>query len=198
MTGFRDIPVFDSAGQRDGFARQYDTAGGVSLPISKEEISGKIEFVETESINIGENIKIQDLYSDPKAVRPEISNAIILLTEANDLANEALSLFKADDIFNADDAVNRLLALLPELFCCRELGDGFGAMVNALFQGIKNLEGEPLNEMQIQATKLLINRLLNEPFLPFESALEEIEKLEESGFSIDAKNLSLIEKMSDE
>jgi len=79
----------------------------------------------------------------------------------------------------------RLQVLLPELFCCREIGDGFGAIVNALKYSFANASGNLFTRGQLETIVRVLSTLSNEPFLRFETAVDLISDLEDSGLDVD-------------
>jgi hypothetical protein len=81
--------------------------------------------------------------------------------------------------------MQRLQALLPELFYCRDLGDGFGAIVNALKFSFENAHGTPLSEGQVRLIGQVIERIRQEPFMRFETAADLVGKLEDVGLIVD-------------
>lgn len=141
--------------------------------------------IEKPSITVSEGeskplnfISTQSLYPLASEFNPKLFMAMRLLEEGIGQLNEAINMFRNDYLLSSDDAIQRFQALLPELFCCRDLGDGFGAVVNAVFHSLKNLEGIPANQEQLLAIKKIINRIAIEPFLDFEEAVDEIIMLE--------------------
>lgn len=129
------------------------------------------------------------LYPVEETRGAELNNSIQLISEALELTNEALETIQEDNIFGSEDAMQRVHLILPELFCCRELGDGFGMIVMGLFHAYKDLNGKPLNKEQICQYQYLLKTLLNEPFLSAEEAINKLVYLEELGLSINPKRL---------
>ena len=89
-----------------------------------------------------------------------------------------------DDLISSDDSIQRFQALLPELFCCRGLGDGFGAVINSIFHAIGNMDDTPMNESQLRAILNILRRIYTEPFIEYDEAVEEIMHLETVGFEV--------------
>lgn len=125
--------------------------------------------------------KVEDLYPIRNEFNPTLSTAIQLLLESIDYVNESYEMLIDGDIISSDDAVHKFQALLPELFCCRTLGDGFGLIVNSIFNAINNLNGTPLNKNQLKAILKLLKRIYSEPYIDFEEASEELISIEELG-----------------
>jgi hypothetical protein len=84
---------------------------------------------------------------------------------------------------------------LPELFCCRSLGDSFATVVNALFHGLKNLNGLPIREAQITQILNSIRVLRRRPFLEYGEALAVVGRLEATGLRSDPQGLATIEEV---
>ena len=89
-----------------------------------------------------------------------LSASLSLLAKAQERITQATEQIKPHNPVAADDSIQRFQASLPELFCCRTLRDGFGAVINAVLLSLQNSEGEPLNERQIDA----IGRALQKQF----------------------------------
>jgi len=132
-----------------------------------------------------ETIPTKDLYPLSNELNQPLSSAFQLLDEGIQYISEAISFFIENDMFSSDDEVQKLQVLLPELFCCRDLGDGFGAIINSIFNALKNYSGKPLNQKQLQRINKLLKRIRTEPYISFEEAIEEIELLEEVGFEVE-------------
>jgi hypothetical protein len=118
--------------------------------------------------------------------------ALGLLQEADQLLGEAVSAAENDNLIAADDAAQRVEALLPELFCCRSLGDGFGTVILSIYHGLNNLGGQPVSKSQIAVMAEAIRRLRREPLLDYDAALVLASKLERSGMSVDPPSLSIV------
>ena len=89
-----------------------------------------------------------ELYPEIREGTSTLGRALSLLTEADSILNEAERSTGEHEEMAADDAVQRFHALLPELFCCRSLGDGFATVVLSLFHGISNLKGLPAQKVR--------------------------------------------------
>lgn len=134
----------------------------------------------------------EDLYPVREQLNPSLHMAIKLLKEAIEIVNESIKMFLEDDFISSDDALQRFQALLPELFCCRVLGDGFGSIINSLFHSIGNINNKPTNEIQLNALLRILKRLHSEPFIRFDEAVEEILYLEEVGFEVSPPHLEYV------
>lgn len=130
-------------------------------------------------------ITIFELYPLSNELRPELPVAFTLLKEGLQYVSDAIDMQNKGDIISSDDAIHRLQALLPELFCCRSLSDGFGSIISAVYHSISKMNGIPLNTSQLSAVKRVLNRISTEPFLEFSEAVDEIMTLEDAGFEVE-------------
>jgi hypothetical protein len=132
-----------------------------------------------------EPARIDDLYRDPSAIRPILRSALRGLATGIKATDQSLAALRRGEPIASDDAMIRLQMLLPELFCCRDLGDGFGSVINAIKISFDNAKGIPFNERQIVTIGQALNQIRNEPFLPFERAVDLITRLEDSGLIVE-------------
>lgn len=138
-----------------------------------------------------------DIYPDIRS-SIELNTAVELLSEARIYLDRAVALVRRDPIAS-DDEMQKLQALLPELFCCRVvLGDGFGAAVNSLQQAFANSEGVPLESHQIETVSRAVGRLQREPFLPFEASIDLAAALQSAGLDTEPAGLGILADFSDE
>ncbi len=132
----------------------------------------------------------EDFYPNAEFSRPELKIAFILLDEITERLTEALHYSRDENFVGSDDCINRIVALLPELFCCRSIGDGFSSIIVAFNCSINNKNGEFLNEKELIVLLQVVKRINSEPFISFEEALNEIESIEDSGLIVGPESLS--------
>lgn len=82
--------------------------------------------------------------------------------------------------------MQQLHAHLYEAFCQRELGDGYGAVVNACLSAFENNRGAALNLSQVQTISNVIAKPRNQPLLQFPEAVDLIDKLDAVGLKTEA------------
>ncbi len=121
------------------------------------------------------------LYSEISSV---LSTAIQLLEEGVQHLESAVDSFQSQDFITADDQIQHFQRLVPELFCCRTLGDGLGAVVNSLQIAFGNRKGVPLELPQIRAIKRVVERIRKEPFVTFDKAVDLVIVLEDVGLDV--------------
>ena len=127
----------------------------------------------------------------------DLSTALELLAEAIAKINEAIEHQRSSARIQADDAMQQVQVLLPELFFCRSLGDGFGTIVNSLFHGLHNLDGKPLTEPQILATRTALMAIRNEPFIGFDDAIKHVASLKLLSLKIMPRGTETIDEAID-
>src|SRR5437660_1770575 len=107
-----------------------------------------------------------ELYPLGADQNPIVVTAMRLLADGNSRIDEALTYFRSDEKIGAADSIQRLRVLLPELFLCRSIGDGFGSVVLSTSSCLESAV-EPLTEDQLIAVRRAIQRLQREPYLSF-------------------------------
>jgi hypothetical protein len=129
---------------------------------------------------------------DWKELYPEeIGRSSLLIRAWTLLAQGQQSLRKArdclidEDTLNADYEITLFQGLIPELFCCKPIGEGFATIVVALRWALKNRRGDPLTLEQLDAVLNCVVRLNTELFLKYERALDLIDDLENAGLNTD-------------
>jgi hypothetical protein len=150
--------------------------------------------INSDSVPRQQTLTVDELYADLDAGQSILAAAIILLDEAETKLIEATAAADSGDLITADDATQRFQALLPELFCCRSLGDSFATVINALFHGLKNLNGLPVREAQIAQILISIRVLRRRPFLEYSEALAVVARLEATSLRVDPQSLATIEE----
>ena len=168
---------------------------------SKNDIQGHEAFIKTstsEEQTPQGYIPTEDLYPVRDRFNPALSTAIQLIRESIDYINESVAMLLDGDLISSDDALQKFQALLPELFCCRDIGDGFGTIISSTYHAINNMENIPLNKSQLTAIRNILNRILSEPFIGDEEAIEEIMNLESAGFEVAPPHLKFVADMLNE
>jgi hypothetical protein len=128
--------------------------------------------------------EVEDLYVGDTPTARLIGRVRQLLADAEGHLTRAQELL-SDDVVAADDEISLLQAAMPELFCCRELSDGLGAITLGIFHGLQNRQGAPLNLDQIFAIKESVAATRSNPFLPFPEALDLIDRMVDAGVKVE-------------
>jgi hypothetical protein len=108
------------------------------------------------------------------------------------MAISAHSLIAKGNLIGGDQDITLLQADLPELFCCRSLSDGLGALTVALYHGLANKKGSPLNLDQVYAVRVACERLYENPFMPFATALDLIDLVASTGLETDPPEAAIL------
>lgn len=88
---------------------------------------------------------------------------------------------------------------MDELFCNREVGDGFGMVINSLLSLFENLDGSFLNSNQLTNIIRTLQVLRVKPFLTEPEAIELTQYLEDTGIEIEPKGFkNLVDFLTDE
>jgi hypothetical protein len=139
---------------------------------------------ETPSQENESELSAKDLYPDWETLSPVFSTALRLMGEAREYIDRSLDFYDNHELISADDEIQKLQVLLPELFCCRSMGDGFGQVINATLNALDNTNGVPLNKDQVVALKRVFYNLHREPFISFDKAIDQTEILEDADLLI--------------
>lgn len=124
-----------------------------------------------------------ELYPVRQAFSPDHITALRLLTLAVGRSRRAIQHVENDDILAADTEIQKLQVLLPDLFCCRSLGDGFGTIINSLVSSFEGLDGDTPNAAQIRVMNKTLVLLRDKPFLTADEADEQLSSLEGVGLN---------------
>jgi hypothetical protein len=184
---------------RDGLA-QYTAVATETSHIETPTVLTRHEVETTDEVERAteQRISIDELYEAREAIRNELGMALALLADARGMVTTALRAFHAGDELRADDQMQQLFSLLPELFCCRTLSDSFGAVINALFHSLKNLEGTPPTADQMKTILKVLSQVRDEPFMPFASAVDLVGLLEEAGLITEPSAIEFLSDWLDE
>jgi hypothetical protein len=126
----------------------------------------------------GPRLTQEELYPARQAFSLAHLTALRLLKLAVGRSQRALSAAANGEIVEADTEIQKLQVLLPELFCCRILGDGFGTVVNATICAFEFLSGDTPSIEQIRTFNRVFQFLREKPFLGTDEADSQVELLE--------------------
>jgi|SRR5208282_443053 hypothetical protein len=134
-------------------------------------------------VSQGLRLSQAELYPARHAFSREHITALRLLTLAIGRSKRALDSITGDNMLAADTEIQKLQVLLPELFCCRGLGDGFGTITNALMSAFEVLGGTTPDVNQIRAMNKVLQVLKEKPFLSVDEADDQVQVLESVGLN---------------
>jgi hypothetical protein len=130
------------------------------------------------------NLLIETIYPAPEVGSVELTSAMRLLPEALQWTQVAVRTLDAGDLIRSDDAMLHVHSLLPELFCCRRLGEGFAAIMNAILSSFEGCGGVPMEKAQLEAVCRALVGIRSEPRMSFELALHFISAMEGAGLKV--------------
>jgi hypothetical protein len=142
-------------------------------------------------------VGIDALYHDRQAISPELDIALRLMSSGLGYLDEAVEAAASGEVIASDNAVMKLRAILPELFCCRSVGDGFGEAINSIQNALDNLKGIPPTRAQIEAIARLLKKVYEVPFISFDDVLDDVERLEEAELIIDPAEFEHLSNLLD-
>lgn len=131
-------------------------------------------------------IEIDRLYEAVPGTTSQLLRALELLKEASDHLAAAQ---KSVDPIETDLSVQRAQVLLPKLFACRSVGDGFGVVINALYFAFANLRGTPLTSDQLNVVWRVLKELRARPVMSLEQGIQRVEELEARGLDVDPPHI---------
>jgi len=141
---------------------------------------------------------VEEIYPRLMEAGSTLRTGIALLGEAAQRADAAVAAIGDDDLVAADIELQHLQAVLPELFCCRSLGDGFGSVVNSLQIAFANQKGLPFNSEQVGAIARAVRRLRHEPFLSIDQAVDIVAALEDVDVVVEPPGLGELADLGNE
>jgi hypothetical protein len=142
-------------------------------------------------------ISIDEIYRAPE-VSIELGAALRLLRETISNCGEALSALEKGEPIEADAAMLRVRVELPELFCCRAIGDGFAEIINAVQSVFENLNGELFTAGQVEAVRKALIAIRNEPRMPFDKSLSHVSTMEEMGLKTEPSDIDNLSEWLDD
>jgi hypothetical protein len=171
--------------------------GSITAPERASQQSSAITLREEEPVSSGQRLETEDIYPDPGARPAFLNSALKLLHEATTLLDKAIADYRAEDRISADDCICQFQALLPELFACFEIGEGFALIVSSMFHALQNAGGLPLNERQMIALAYLVRFARTDTYCSIDTAIDALEKLTEADLNINPPMLDLIAERID-
>lgn len=145
------------------------------------------------------DIDLEQLYPASAELNTTLFQTLTLLSQALQRVDRAIDHHRTNDPILADDQMHHLLVLLDELFCLREISEGFASTINACTNSLRNLHGEFANENGLLAINSCLLALKKKPLISFDDSLELIDRLEQAGFDTDTPGTDeLVDWLSNE
>jgi hypothetical protein len=164
-------PILNGHGTQSGdqSKRRLTVSAKVEAPLTRT--SGTLDW--------------KDLYPAEVGKSALLLRARSLLMRGEECLRKARDCMSEDDTVGADYEITLFQGAIPELFCCKSLGEGFAAIVVALSSALKNRHGDPLTTEQLTTVLNCVARLNKELFLNYDTALNLIDDLEEANLNTD-------------
>ena len=189
-----------------------ETGGELSPPGHPLAITGDpsslTEPIPPPRVNEGDEVRLErpqaktttlaGFYNFEESLSPSLRHGINLLEEAIGILEQALEALEESDSMMAQDAVTRLRPVLMELFCCREVGDGFGEIVRACHTAALKLGDNTPSRDQVVALRWALHRLRKEPFISLKDAVIPVIDMDSSGLIVDEVSVTEIVPAADE
>jgi hypothetical protein len=143
-------------------------------------------------------ISTEDLYSNFENVSLELKTADRIISDCLEHTQRAIAAHRDGELIMADDAMQSVQGLIPELFCCRSLGEGFGIIINGILCAFQNLAGAPLGREQVDSIRRTFQSLRAEPFVSAEIAVDKLGELERVGLKVEPPEFHILADLLDE
>ncbi len=115
------------------------------------------------------------------------------------MCNLLVKFFEEGNEVYSDVYVLEFQGLLEELFCNREVSDGFGIVINSLLSVFENLKGNFLDINQITAILRTLQIMRGKPFITDTEAIELTQRLEDLGLQLEPIGFNnLVDFLTDE
>jgi hypothetical protein len=138
-------------------------------------------------------VAFEKIYPESQLLSRPVAIAHAVLEDAIKRVESALNAVNEGDELVGDDELHHVVADLRELFCSREIGEGFASVVNAALSGLENLNGDPASNRQLSSLLRRLRRIQIEPFLSTAVAFKEIDDLEAAGFNVEPPGMKVLE-----
>jgi hypothetical protein len=139
-----------------------------------------------------------DLYPTLGPDDGEVIQAIALLGQCIDTLERARQIEDKTDFIAYDEEMMRVRQELRQLFQLRQIGDGYGAVVNAVLWALQNKDPERLSQRQLSVVVATLGQLRLKPLLHFDTAMTLMDQLEDSDLDIDPSSLAEMLEFVDE
>lgn len=159
------------------------------LPQDPEPEAAVVDSIFSEATD---TIDIDALYPSAPGIISPLGLALEHLKEAITDTEIAEELLVDRDLIRADDRMQLVHARLYELFAQRDIGDGFGAVINACLSGLENTLGESLRVDQIQTIRFCLWKLRQQPLIDFDASVVLVGKLEKCGLRVQPETMEAI------
>ena len=133
----------------------------------------------------GQFVRPDRLYPLGDSKTLDLQQALKLISEAKSHLSEALRSTDENDRVGSELEMQHLKPLMAELFCHRNIGEGFATTISCIFYSIYNNGALEFTRDQIIAINLAIKKISEDPFIKYDKALDLTDGLEEVGFAVE-------------
>lgn len=151
----------------------------------EEEESFPVRSSDAENVEETSPLSIDELYPAADDTDGNLSKAKRVLRTCIEHCREAQQHLEEGDSLKADNEMVHVQNRLPDLFTYRDLGDGFGMVVDALLTAFENLDDMPCNLEQIKAVRRVLLDLRDRPYMSSGKAVDLTLQLEDAEFDSD-------------
>lgn len=173
------------------------TARPTGFKQSVRVTQGPGELRETGQREEARYVPPKKLYPLGETITPNVQVVLRLLEEAGINTTDGLNAVDEDDQVSAEIAMQHLKALMPELFCNRNVGDAFGSIISSVFHAIQNHGSVEFDRPKIEAIRFALRKLIDDPFLPYDDAMKLIDGLEKAGFTVEPSKFGVLAEVLD-
>jgi hypothetical protein len=142
-------------------------------------------------------LKPRDLYPDAE-LDSVVANALRFADRAKSALEAARETNPIDNFFSFDEQIITAHALIAKAFRYRNIGDGFAAIINALNWALANRTPGSPNNRQLSVMLETLDRLIEGPFIHFDTAMTIMDELENAELEIDPPVLDLLTSSLDD
>jgi hypothetical protein len=115
-----------------------------------------------------------------------------LLQEARAALTRATEFDPSAEFVPFDQQVMIARSFIGRALNCRQIGQGFTAVVNAINWALANRVGASLTKKQVVGLIGAVDRILWSPYMHFDTAMSVLDELETLGLTIESPTLELI------
>lgn len=153
-----------------------------------EEEKGTIPLTSSDPTNeVGGTtpLSIDDLYLETDSEDEGLGGAKRVLGTCIEHCRDAQQHAEEGDWIKSDNEMVHVQNRLPDLFTYRDLGDGFGMVVDALLTVFENQDDMPCTLPQIKAVRRVLADLRDRPFMSSRKTIDLTLQLENAGLDTD-------------
>lgn len=151
----------------------------------EEEKHLPIRSSEPEDVEDTSPLSIDELYPGAGDTDGSLSRAKRALRVCIEHCRKAQQHLDEGDGLKSDNEMVHVQNRLPDLFTYRDLGDGFGMVVDALLTSFENQDDMPCTLQQIKTVRRVLSDLRDRPFMSSGKAVDLTLQLEEAGLDTD-------------